>query len=224
MKSISFNLLIYGVLAALCVCAGARSQAQSQAQSQTSAELAGFMQGLKTLHAEFRQTLRDGQGRMVEQSSGTLSIRRPNRFRWDYTEPHRQIIVADGDKLWLYDVDLEQVTVRPMERTLAGTPAALLSGHDDIRASFDVTRVERQGKTSIVTLIPKRGDTDFKSVAIGFTGNTIEFMQLNDKLGQITLLEFFKVRRNGAIDDSKFAFKPPPGVDVIGAALDERAP
>lgn len=202
------------------------ASATARSPSKSSAELDAFLQGLQTLQANFRQTLRDGQGRMVEQSSGTLVIRRPDRFRWDYSEPSQQVIVADGKKLWLYDVDLEQVTVRPMEKSLAGTPAVLLSGAEDLRTSFDVERVERQGKTSVVTLHPKRGDTDFKSVSIGFSGKDLSFMQLNDKLGQSTLLEFSKVRRNASVDDARFVFMPPAGVDVIGGGVDasERAP
>lgn len=202
------------------------ASATAQSPSKSSAELDAFLQGLQTLQANFRQTLRDGQGRMVEQSSGTLVIRRPDRFRWDYSEPNQQVIVADGKKLWLYDVDLEQVTVRPMEKSLAGTPAVLLSGAEDLRTSFDIERVKRQGKTSVVTLNPKRGDTDFKSVSIGFTGKDLGFMQLNDKLGQSTLLEFSKVRRNASVDDARFVFTPPSGVDVIGGGADasERAP
>ncbi|HTE41066.1 MAG TPA: outer membrane lipoprotein chaperone LolA, partial [Steroidobacteraceae bacterium] len=95
-----------------------------------------FLQSLQTLQADFRQLLRDGQGRLIEESQGTLAIQRPDRFRWDYREPHEQVIVADGKKLWLYDVDLEQVTVRPMEQSLAGTPASLLSGGDGLNANF----------------------------------------------------------------------------------------
>jgi len=201
------------VFASLCVCASAGAQSQAP---QSSVELDTFLQGLQTLQADFRQTVRDGEGRIVEQSSGVLAIHRPNRFRWHYTEPNEQIIVADGKRLWLYDVDLEQVTERSMEQSLSGTPAALLSGGEDIRNSFNVDQVERQGKVSVVTLVPQRDDTDFKSVLIGFSGKVIDFMQLNDKLGQSTLLEFSKVRRNSPVDDKRFVFVPPPGVDVIG--------
>lgn len=222
MNAVSLGRALRWTSALLCVSVSVHAQAPAQ----TSAELNAFLQGLQTLQAEFRQTLRDGQGRMVEQSSGTLVIRRPNLFRWDYVEPNEQVIVADGKRLWLYDVDLEQVTVRPMETSLAGTPAVLLSGAEDIRVSFDVDSVDRQGTTSVVTLIPKRGDTDFKNVSIGFTRKELSFMQLNDKLGQSTLLEFSKVRRNAKVNDASFAFTPPAGVDVIGgeASAPERVP
>jgi len=180
------------------------------------ARLDGFMRELKSLEADFEQQLRDGQGRLIEQSSGKLAMHRPNRFRWDYTEPHAQTIVADGRRLWLYDPDLEQVTVRPLEQTLAGTPAMLLSGEGDLGASFRVEKIEKRGAVEWVTLLPKRSDTDFKRVKLGLRGNALEAMELADKLGQTTALEFRNVQRNPVIDASRFTFKPPAGADVIG--------
>jgi outer membrane lipoprotein carrier protein len=175
-----------------------------------------FFQGLQTLQADFRQTLRDGQGRLIEESQGVLAIHRPDRFRWDYIKPHEQTIVADGKKLWLHDVDLEQVTVRSMEQSLTGTPAVLLSGSEDLRTSFKVTGSESKGGETVVSLTPKRGDTDFKKVRIRFAGKQLAGMVLSDKLGQSTTLEFFNVQRNVSLDDARFVFTPPAGVDVIG--------
>jgi len=186
---------------------------------QPATKLDEFLHGLQTLQADFRQVLRDGQGRLIEESQGVLAIHRPDRFRWDYQTPHRQTIVADGKRLWLYDVDLEQVTVRPMEQSLAGTPASLLSGNEDLRTNFKVQRVESKGKGTVLTLAPKRDDTDFRSVRIRFIGKQIEGMELADKLGQTTTLEFSNVRRNAPIEDAHFAFTPPTGVDVIGAEV-----
>jgi len=189
--------------------------AQSETAQQSS-KLDDFLQGLQTLQADFRQVLRDGQGRLIEESRGVLAIHRPNRFRWDYTAPHEQTIVADGKKLWLYDVDLEQVTVRPMEQSLAGTPAVLLSGSEDLRASFKVERTDSKGKTTVVTLVPKRSDTDFKRVRISMVDKKLTAMELSDRLGQSTTLEFSNLQRNVPIADVRFVFTPPAGVDVIG--------
>lgn len=178
----------------------------------------GFLQGLQSLQAQFKQTLTDRNGQVVEEASGTLAIRRPDRFRWDYREPNEQVIVADGARIWLYDADLEQVTVRKLDDTLSATPAMLLSGQGNLEENFSVTQMSQEGGVSWVRLQPKRGDTDFKWVRLGFEGATLKFMQLADKLGQTTHLEFSQLERNPALDPSRFTFTVPPGADVIGDA------
>ena len=177
-----------------------------------------FISNLQTLQAEFKQTLTDGKGQVTERSSGTLAIQRPNRFRWDYREPHEQLIVADGTQIWLYDADLEQVTVRALDTSLSATPAMLLSGEGKLADNFTVTESSRDANAEWVMMEPKRSDTDFKWVRLGLTGDSLKFMQLADKLGQITTLEFSSVQRNAPIDASRFKFTPPPGSDVIGEA------
>lgn len=176
----------------------------------------GFLQGLQSLQAQFKQTLTDRNGLTVEQASGTLAIRRPDRFRWDYREPNEQVIVADGSRIWLYDADLEQVTVRKLDDTLSATPAMLLSGQGNLQDNFNVTQTAQEGGIFWVRMQPKRDDTDFKWVRLGFDGNTLKFMQLADKLGQTTHLEFSQLERNSAVDPSRFTFTVPPGADVIG--------
>ena len=176
-----------------------------------------FMAGLTSLEATFRQVLRDSRGQVAEQSSGLLRISRPDRFRWDYESPHEQTIVSDGAKLWLHDPDLEQVTVRQLDQSLAGTPAMLLSGGGDLRAAFSVERVEQlDDGTFWVVLQPKRADTDFRRVRLGFRGIELRFMELDDKLNQTTVLEFIGLKRNPAFSGNPFSFTPPVGADVIG--------
>ena len=179
-----------------------------------------FLGNLQTLQAEFRQTLTDGKGQVADQSSGTLVIRRPNRFRWDYREPHPQQIVADGTRIWLYDPDLEQVTVRKLDVSLSATPAMLLSGEGKLADNFIVTESSQDAAAQWVMMEPKRADTDFKWVRLGFSGDNIKYMQLADKLGQITTLEFTNVQRNASVDPSQFVFTVPAGADVIGDASD----
>lgn len=178
----------------------------------------GFLQGLQSLQAQFKQTLTDRTGRTIEEANGTLAIRRPDRFRWDYREPNEQVIVADGSRIWLYDADLEQVTVRKLDDTLSATPAMLLSGQGNLQDNFTVTQSSQEGATLWVRMEPKRDDTDFKWVRLGFDGATLRFMQLADKLGQTTTLEFTQLQRNPAIDASRFTFTVPAGADVIGDA------
>lgn len=175
-----------------------------------------FLQGLQSLQAQFKQTLTDRNGLIVEQANGTLAIRRPDRFRWDYLEPNEQVIVADGKRIWLYDADLEQVTVRKLDDTLSATPAMLLSGQGNLQDNFSVTQSSQEGGIFWVRMQPKRDDTDFKWVRLGFEGNALRFMQLADKLGQTTNLEFSQLERNPALDPSRFTFTVPPGADVIG--------
>jgi chaperone LolA len=189
-----------------------------------------FLGGLQGLEARFSQTLMDRTGQIVDESGGRLSIRRPNRFRWDYREPHSQLIVADGTRIWLYDADLEQVTVRALDDTLSATPAMLLGGEGNLEDNFTVTQVSHEtvpdsaqrGHSGAllqwVRMEPKRGDTDFKWVRLGFQGETLRFMELADKLGQTTRLEFSELERNPPQDPSRFTFTIPPGADVIGDA------
>lgn len=178
----------------------------------------GFLQGLQSLQAQFKQTLTDRNGQTVEEASGTLAIRRPDRFRWDYQQPNEQVIVADGARIWLYDADLEQVTVRKLDDTLSATPAMLLSGQGNLEENFNVTQMTTEGGVTWVRMEPKRDDTDFKWVRLGFDGAALKFMQLADKLGQTTHLEFSQLERNPALDPSRFTFTVPPGADVIGDA------
>jgi outer membrane lipoprotein carrier protein len=182
-----------------------------------------FLNGLQGLQAQFRQTLADSKGVVTHESSGTLAIHRPNRFRWDYREPNEQLIVSDGARIWLYDKDLEQVTVRRVDESLSATPAMLLSGEGTLEDNFKVTQSQQEGAVQWVNLEPRRSDTDFKAVRLGFAGDALKFMQLADKLGQTTTLEFSKFERNPPPDPSKFVFKVPPGADVIGDASDATA-
>jgi outer membrane lipoprotein carrier protein len=182
-----------------------------------------FLRGLEGLQAQFKQVLTDRNGATTEEAHGTLAIRRPDRFRWDYREPYQQVIVADGTRIWLYDSDLDQVTVRKLDDTLSATPAMLLSGKGNLEDNFTVTQVRQEGNPPVlwVRMEPKRDDTDFKWVRLGFVNSDLKFMELADKLGQTTHLEFSNLERNPPLDPSLFTFTVPPGADVIGDASAE---
>ncbi|MET0659663.1 MAG: outer membrane lipoprotein chaperone LolA [Steroidobacteraceae bacterium] len=182
-----------------------------------------FLQGLQSFEASFNQRLTDKSGRILDESSGRLAIQRPNRFRWDYQAPAEQVIVADGKRIWLYDPELEQVTVRRLDDSLSATPAMLLSGEGKLQDNFKVTRVKRERNVDWVTLEPVRADTDFKSVTLGFVGSELRHMQLADKLNQTTSLEFADMHSNIALDPQRFTFTPPPGTDVIGGDATQEA-
>ncbi|HEY7639134.1 MAG TPA: outer membrane lipoprotein chaperone LolA [Steroidobacteraceae bacterium] len=210
------------VLAGACGPSLATAADQSPQAGQKRVET--FLQGLESLQAQFKQVLTDRNGQSLEEATGTLAISRPDRFRWDYTKPYSQVIVADGTRIWIYDSDLEQVTVRKLDETLSATPAMLLSGRSNLADNFKVTEAKSEGAVDWVRMEPRRDDTDFKWVRLGFEGAVLKYMQLADKLGQTTSLEFSQVERNPPLDPSRFTFTVPPGADVIGDASSQAAP
>ena len=213
-----------GALISLALTASPAFGAAAQTSQAGKQRVEAFLQGLDGLQAQFRQTLTDRNGQTVDEASGTLAISRPDRFRWDYRQPYQQIIVADGTRIWIYDSDLEQVTVRKLDETLSATPAMLLSGRSNLADNFTVTQATKEGPVDWIRMEPKRDDTDFRWVRLGFEGAVLKYMQLADKLGQTTSLEFSKVERNPPLDPSRFTFTVPPGADVIGDASSQAAP
>ena len=193
--------------------------AASHAADDSLSRVDAYLGALQTLAADFVQVVRDSEGQITNRASGTLTISRPDRFRWDYREPYLQTIVADGKKLWLYDADLEQVTVRSLEQGLGSTPAMLLSGSGKAKDAFVAGPVERRGDWTWCALQPRQRGSDFERVSLAFTARgELAAMELLDKLGQATQIEFSDVRRNGKVDEAAFRFVPPPGADVIGNA------
>jgi outer membrane lipoprotein carrier protein len=183
------------------------------------ARVEAWLKSVHTLSADFVQVVRNRDGQIGSRVTGTLSLSRPDRFRWDYRDPYVQVIVADGRKLWLYDADLEQVTVRPLESGLGSTPAMLLSGTGSVSESFTAGAVERDGEWTWCRLVPRQHGSDFESVSLGFDDRGgLVAMQLVDKLGQSTELNFSNVELNKKLDPALFRFTPPKGADVIGDA------
>lgn len=180
--------------------------------------LAEFLASTRTLRAEFRQELRDGEGRVQEVSTGTVLIKRPNRFEWLYREPYQQLVLADGERLWVYDKDLGQASVATLGEALAATPAMLLSGERAVSDEFEVQASFTREDLDWVLLVPKKLSSDFRSVALAFRSGGLALMELKDNLGQTTWIEFSQVEPNPTLADELFQFQPPPGVDVIGEA------
>ncbi|HQR23759.1 MAG TPA: outer membrane lipoprotein chaperone LolA [Steroidobacteraceae bacterium] len=202
------------------LCAGVLACVVLPAAADDSIErVEAWMRSVKTLSADFVQVVRGRGGEITNRASGTLALSRPDRFRWDYQTPNVQVIVADGRKLWLYDADLEQVTVRPLQAGLGSTPAMLLSGAGAVGDSFTAGPVERDGEWTWCRLVPKDRSSDFEGVGLGFdTHGVLVAMQLKDKLGQSTELVFSRVKVNSKLDGGLFVFVPPKGADVIGDA------
>ena len=180
------------------------------------ADVEKYLAGLATWSADFTQTIDDSSGKVLRSAAGKLYLQRPGKFRWDYTEPSEQLVLADGKQIWFYDKDLAQANVRDMDSTLASTPASLLSGDGSVSSQFDIKALPSSGGLEWFQLIPKHSDTDFQLVRIGFDKGELASMFLADKLGQVTQLTFTHPSRNAKFPADLFSFTPPPGVDVIG--------
>ena len=145
-----------------------------------------------------------------------MQFERPGKFRWVYEEPYEQLIVGDGDRIWFYDRDLNQVTVRNLDTAIGGSPAALLAGNRDIENSFDLTEIGLQGDTEWLEAIPKGKESTFEWVRLGFTRDgALKAMELHDNFGQTTVLTFSRLEQNPKLASELFKFSPPEGADVI---------
>jgi outer membrane lipoprotein carrier protein len=204
------NYSAFALATALLLCAGAAASASP------AADVDKYLSGLSTWSADFTQTIDDGHGNVQRSAAGKLYLQKPGKFRWDYTQPSEQLILADGKQIWFYDKDLQQANVRSMDATLASTPAVLLSSGGSVSSQFDVTALAPQGGLEWYQLIPKNADTDFQLVRIGFDKGQLASMFLADKLNQVTQLTFTNPKRNAKFAPDLFSFVPPPGVDVIG--------
>lgn len=177
--------------------------------------LQAFLTDVQSLSGSFRQEVVDSRGQVIEVSSGTVSLVRPGKFRWDYQEPFERQIVADGEKIWLYEADLEQVTIRQLTAGIGDTPAALLTGRESVLERFEVTRAWREAGIDWVALRPVAADSDFAGMTLGFTGATLTRLRLDDRLGQQTRVDLSAVRQNPVLSPDTFRFVVPPGADVI---------
>jgi outer membrane lipoprotein carrier protein len=178
-----------------------------------------FLSGVMTISGRFEQQLIDADDNVVEESAGTLDIARPGRFRWSYAEPYEQELIADGVNIWSYDVDLEQVTVKPQAEALGSTPALLLGGSTEVLEDFNYLGSFADRGTTWVLLTPKDTDSGFNKVELGFTDGDLTRMLFGDNLEQTTLIALVDVTYNEPIDPQRFEFTPPDGVDVVGEPL-----
>ncbi|QRM20121.1 outer membrane lipoprotein chaperone LolA [Dechloromonas sp. TW-R-39-2] len=179
-------------------------------------QLHQFLQNTRTLKAEFAQTVIGKNGRKPQQSSGLVAISRPGKLRWEIVKPYPQLVVGDGDKIWIYDPELQQVTVRKAGQAISGSPAALLSGNNDLEKNFTLKEAGEAEGMLWLEATPKNGDSGFDKVRLGFASSDLKAMELQDSFGQTTLIRFSKVERNPALSAGTFKFTPPAGVDVVG--------
>ena len=191
-------------------------KAQSTVDDIGEALVNDFVNNVITLDGRFEQSLIDAEGTIVETTSGTLEIQRPTRFRWSYTEPYEQWLVADGVNIWSYDLDLEQVTVKAQAEALANTPALLLGGSENAHEQFEFGGTTIEEFTTWVRLDPIDKNSGFNRVELGFIDSQLQRMIFFDNLEQTTLVALRDVKINEPIDDDRFTFVVPEDVDLVG--------
>lgn len=175
-----------------------------------------YFAGLETIQADFEQTVVDSSGQQMQHSVGRVWIQRPGRFRWDYRTPYRQLIVADGERLWTYDEDLEQATVKVLDEALSSTPAVLLSGYRPLSEVMDWRADEDNDSFSWFRLTPKHSDAAVERVRIAFADKQLRIIEVIDGFDNHTRIQFSDIRRNQALDADLFQLKLPEGTDIIG--------
>lgn len=179
-------------------------------------QLSAQLQAMNSLSAHFKQTINDNAGTLLQRAEGSLTVKRPKRFHWLTEQPYEHLVVTDGKELWLYDIDLEQITRQAFTADLDKTPALLLSGEvDEISKQYKVAVTEAVDKTLTFTLTPNEPDNLFKQLTISFNNRQLLGMKLKDSFEQLTIIEFSDIKLNADIPDSLFEFVPPDGIDVI---------
>jgi outer membrane lipoprotein carrier protein len=178
--------------------------------------LQSFIAATASAQGEFEQKVYDRKHKLTQEASGTLAFLRPGRFRWTYAKPYAQLIVGDGARVWVYDQDLNQVTVRRLDRALGSTPAALLAGSNEIERAFKLIDLGEKDGLEWVEAKPREQESNFETIRMGFGFSGLDTMELTDNFGQTTVLKFTGLHRNPKIDPTLFKFVPPKGADVIG--------
>ena len=177
--------------------------------------LKGLLNQTTTATARFAQAVLDKNNKPLQQVTGTMEFSRPGRFRWEYNKPYEQTIVGDGSRLWIYDKDLNQVTVRKLDRALGASPAALLAGSNEIEKGYTLKSVGTDGGLDWLEAVPKTQDTAFERIRLGFGKTGLEAMELKDAFGQTTVIKFADLERNVKLSPDAFKFTPPKGAAVI---------
>lgn len=180
-------------------------------------KLKNFITSTHSAQANFTQEVRDKSGKRIQSASGTMQFVRPGKFRWVYQKPFEQLIVGDGEKFWLHDVELNQVTVKKIDAALGSSPAALLSGNNEIERDFQLKDIGTKDNLEWLQATPRAQDTSFEKVLMAFNAQSeLMVMELQDVFGHTTVLRFSKLKRNPQLSPQLFKFVPPKGADVLG--------
>lgn len=180
-------------------------------------KLKTFIAATHSAQANFTQEVRDNSGKRMQMASGTMQFVRPGKFRWEYRKPYEQLIVGDGQKFWMYDADLNQVTVKKLDAALGGSPAALLSGNNEIESGFALKNIEERDGLEWLQATPKSAESTFEKILMAFNAKSeLVVMELHDAFGQRTVLRFTELKSNPVLTPQRFRFVPPKGADVLG--------
>lgn len=179
-------------------------------------QLHQFLAGTRTLKADFSQLVVSQGGRKPQASSGSVAIARPGKLRWEILKPYPQLMLGDGERFWIHDPELKQVTVRKAGQAIGSSPAAILAGNNDLERNFTLREGGETDGLTWVEARPKAQDSGFERVRLGFEGNDLKAMELLDTFGQTTHIRFTRIERNGVLPTGLFKFVPPAGVDVVG--------
>lgn len=215
MEPKSHSKLVVALVAAVLLATAATHDARAGEPADGTSRLERMLAETRTVRARFTQVLLNADLETIKETQGEFALERPNRFRWDYAPPQAQTIVSDGRRLWVYDPELAQVTVKPLDGTLANSPAALL-GVGRLSDNFRVTDLGVDGALHWVELVPRVDDTEFEKVRLGLGARFVEVMELRDAFGQTTRITLRDAEINSKLDRKRFEFTPPPGADVAG--------
>ncbi len=186
------------------------------AQASSLERFSDFISQTLTARGEFEQKIFDQNRKLLQESRGVLAFSRPGKFRWNYVKPYTQLIVGDGSRVWIYDEDLKQVTVKKLDQALGSTPAALLAGNNEAMRVFRLSDKGAKDGLEWLEALPRDKEGSFERIRMGFGSSGPEVMELVDSFGQTTVLRFGSFERNPKLDPGLFRFSPPKGADVIG--------
>ncbi len=191
--------------------------ASTSAYAAATDKLKYFIAATHSAQANFSQEVQDKNGKRIQSASGTMQFVRPGKFRWSYQKPYEQLIVGDGKKFWMYDVDLNQVTVKKLDAALGSSPAALLSGSNEIESGFVLKNIEDRDGLEWLQAVPKSKETTFEKILMAFNAKSgLAVMELYDAFGHHTVLRFTDLKNNPGLSSKLFQFVPPKGADVLG--------
>ncbi len=185
-------------------------------EGQGVAQLRAFVARVSQAEGVFEQTVHAASGRRPQFASGHFVFQRPGRFRWVYEAPYPQVLVSDGQRLWSWDEDLNQVTVQTLGDALGSTPAAVIAGNGDLDADFELADAGERDGLMWVEARPRLPDSMFESVRLGLSGGLLRRMEMRDNFGQRTEVVFSELHPGADIAPDSFSFTPPPGADIIG--------
>ena len=199
------------------LCIAALCCAALDAHAAATDKLKSFIAATHSAQANFTQEVQDRNGKRIQSASGTMQFVRPGKFRWVYQKPYEQLIVGDGRKFWMYDVDLNQVTVKKLDAALGSSPAALLSGSNEIERGFALKNIDARDGLEWLQATPRSAETTFEKILMAFNAKSeLVVMELHDAFGHHTVLRFTGLKNNPSLSQQLFKFVPPKGADVLG--------